>query len=105
MWRDIKVHDDHAFVVADNAGAHGVQVFDLALLRDVTDPPVTFEPTARYDGVHSAHNIVINEETGFAYVVGASGGGETCGGGLQMVDIRDPQNPVFAGCFADAGNG
>ncbi|MDE2796225.1 MAG: choice-of-anchor B family protein [Gemmatimonadota bacterium] len=105
MWRDIKVYSDHAFVVADNAGAHGVQVFDLTRLRNVSDPPMTFEPTARYDGIHSAHNIVINEETGFAYVVGASGGGETCGGGLHMVDIRDPQNPTFAGCFADAATG
>ena len=105
MWRDIKVYRDHAFVVADNAGRHGVQVFDLTRLRDVTDPPATFEATAHYDGINSAHNIVINEETGFAYVVGASGGGETCGGGLHMVDIRDPRNPVFAGCFAVAGTG
>ena len=105
MWRDIKVYANHAFVVADNAGAHGVQVFDLTQLRDVTAPPVTFEATANYGGINSAHNIVINEETGFAYVVGASGGGETCGGGLHMIDIRDPANPVFAGCFAEAGTG
>ena len=105
MWRDIKVYGNHAFVVADNAGPHGVQVFDLTRLRDVTGPPVTFEATAHYDGINSAHNIVINEETGFAYVVGASGGGETCGGGLHMIDVRDPANPVFAGCFAEAGTG
>ena len=105
MWRDIKVYGEHAFVVADNAGPHGVQIFDLTELRDVSDPPVTFEATAHYDGINSAHNIVINEETGFAYVVGASGGGETCGGGLHMIDIRDPGSPVFAGCFADAGTG
>ena len=105
MWRDIKVYDNHAYVVADNAGAHGVQVFDLTQLRDVTDAPVTFEPTFLYDGINSAHNIVINEETGFAYVVGASGGGETCGGGLHMMDLSDPANPTFAGCFADANTG
>ena len=105
MWRDIKVYENHAFVVADNAGAHGVQVFDLTQLRDVADPPVTFEPTTVYDGINSAHNIVINEETGFAYVVGASGGGETCGGGLHMMDLSDPANPAFAGCFADANTG
>jgi choice-of-anchor B domain-containing protein len=34
---------------------------------------------------------VINEETGFAYVVGAGDGGETCGGGLHMVDIQEPE--------------
>ena len=105
MWRDIKVYDDHAYIVADNAGAHGVQIFDLTQLRDVSAPPVAFEATAHYDGINSAHNIVINEGTGFAYVVGASGGGETCGGGLHMIDIREPASPVFAGCFADPNTG
>ena len=101
LWRDIKTYADHAFIVADNAGAHGVQIFDLTQLRDVRDPPAMFEETAVYDGVFSSHNIVINEETGFAHAVGSSGGGEACGGGLHMIDIRDPANPRFAGCFAD----
>ena len=48
---------------------------------------------------------MINEETGFAYSVGGGGGGETCGGGLHMIDIRDPVRPVFAGCFADTSTG
>ncbi len=48
---------------------------------------------------------MINEETGFAYAVGSSGGGETCGGGLHMIDIREPANPVFAGCFSDPATG
>ncbi len=105
VWRDIKVYEDHAFVVADGAGEHGMQVFDLARLRDVEEMPVTFTATAHYDGIHSAHNIVINEDTGFAYAVGASGGGETCGGGLHMINIQDPVAPVFAGCFADPSTG
>jgi choice-of-anchor B domain-containing protein len=37
--------------------------------------------------------------------VGASAGGETCGGGLHMIDIREPKNPKFAGCFADPQTG
>ncbi len=105
VWRDMKVHRDHAYIVADGAGAHGVQVFDLRRLRDVGGEPVEFEPDHLYEGVHSAHNIVVNEETGFAYVVGSSGGGETCGGGLHMLDLSDPGRPEFAGCFADAATG
>ncbi len=101
-WRDIKVYEDHAFIVSDNAGEHGVQVFDLAKLREVSDPPVEFTADARYDRVHSAHNIVIDTESGYAYAVGSSAGGETCGGGLHMIDIREPTRPTFAGCFADA---
>ena len=104
-WRDIKVYQDHAFIVSDAAGQHGMQVFDLTRLREVANPPETFEATTLYDAIHSAHNIVINEETGFAYSVGGSWGGESCGGGLHMIDIRDPQNPVFAGCFADPATG
>ena len=105
IWRDIKVYRNHAYVVADGALEHGVQVFDLRQLRDVGDEPATFEETYLYEGIHSAHNIVINEETGFAYAVGNSGGGETCGGGLHMIDLEDPARPVFAGCFAQEGTG
>ncbi len=105
MWRDVKVYADHAFIVADGAGPHGVQIFDLRQLRDVENPPVTFGETAHYDGIFSAHNIVMNEGSGFAYVVGASMGGETCGGGLHMIDVRDPTDPTFAGCFSDPATG
>ena len=105
LWRDIKVYADHAFIVADGAGAHGVQIFDLTQLRDAAGPPVTFAETARYDGIASSHNIVINEETGMAYAVGSSMGGQTCGGGLHMIDVRTPAEPVFLGCFSDATTG
>ena len=99
VWRDMKVFADHVYIVADGAGEHGVQVFDLRRLRDVGMEPVTFEPDFLYDGIHSAHNIVVNEQTGFAYAVGNSGGGETCGGGLHMLELEDPARPAFAGCF------
>ncbi len=104
-WRDIKVFQDHAFIVADGAEEHGMQVFDLTRLREANSPPVTFTEDAHYDQIASAHNIVINEEAGFAFAVGASSGGETCGGGLHMIDIREPTRPIFAGCFADPQTG
>ncbi len=104
-WRDVKVYKDHAFIVADQAGQHGMQVFDLRQLRGVDGEPVDFEATAMYDDISSAHNIVINEESGYAYVVGSNSGGETCGQGLHMINIQDPLQPTFAGCFADAATG
>ncbi len=104
-WRDVKVYRDHAYIVADGAGAHGVQVFDLTQLRDAADMPVTFEESAIYREIFSSHNIVINEESGYAYAVGSRGGGETCGGGLHMINLQEPANPTFAGCFADVGTG
>ncbi len=98
LWRDIKTYKDHAYIVADGAGDHGMQVFDLTRLRYVVDAPELFEPDTHYRRIASSHNIVINEETGFAYAVGSRGGGESCGGGLHMINIQDPKNPVFAGC-------
>jgi choice-of-anchor B domain-containing protein len=105
IWREIKVYADHAFIVADGAGAHGMQVFDLTRLRDVRNAPVTFTVDAQYDHIQSAHNIVINEDSGYAYATGANGGTETCGGGLHMIDIHDPKNPTFVGCFSDPTTG
>ena len=105
VWRDIKVYRDHAFIVADGSGPHGMQIFDLTKLRDVRADPVIFEEDGHYSQIASAHNIVINEETGFAYAVGAGEGGETCGGGLHMINIQDPRTPLFAGCFQDMGTG
>ena len=99
--RDLKVYQDHLFFTGDGAGEHGLIVFDLTHLRDVPNPPMEFEADAVYDGIASAHNLILNVEAGYAFPVGASGGGETCGGGLHMVDIRDPLNPTFAGCYTD----
>ena len=104
-WRDIKTYRNHAFIVSDGAGQHGMQVFDLTRLRNQTGAPVVFDADALYTEIASSHNIVINEESGFAFSVGSSSGGTTCGGGLHIIDIRDPKNPTFAGCFADPQTG
>jgi choice-of-anchor B domain-containing protein len=105
VWHDVKVYKDHAFIVADGAGPHGMQVFDLRRLRDHAGVPRTFAPNTTYTQINSAHNIAINEASGYAYIVGASSGGTTCGGGLHIVDIRTPGTPTFAGCFADPFTG
>ncbi len=97
-WRDIKVYADHAFIVSEASG-HGMQIFDLTQLRDVVSPPTTFSNTAYYGEFGNAHNIVINEDSGFAYAVGTN----TCSAGPHMVDISDPLNPVNAGCVAADG--
>ena len=101
-WRDIKTYNDHAFIVSE-ANQHGMQVFDLTQLRGLTgNPPVTFSETAHYNKVASSHNIFINEDTGFAYIVGAAGK-NSCSGGLHFVDISNPASPQRAGCFSSDG--
>ncbi len=118
IWRDVKVYKDHAFIVAEEP-SHGMQVFDLKELRDADRAnPETFTETAHYsyvrDGFGSvlepserlntldnAHNIAINEESGVAYAVGTS----TCnGGGLHVIDIKQPTKPKFLGCVLEEGS-
>lgn len=115
IWRDIKVYDNHAFVVIDIAGSDtpdtlGMQVFDLTQLREsaIRDAqlPLTFSATALYTDIYGAHNIAINEESGFAYAVGTRGAEsfvKKCGSGLHMIDISTPTSPTFAGCFEADG--
>lgn len=95
-WRDIKTYNNHAFIVSE-ANGHGMQVFDLTRLRNVTNPPETFTADATYTGFGSAHNIVINEDSGFAYAVGS----DTFNGGPHFVNIQNPTSPIGAGGYAD----
>ncbi len=93
-WRDIKTYNNYAFIVSE-ALDHGMQIFDLTKLRNVTNPPVTFTEDAHYNGFGNAHNIVINEDTGFAYGVGTN----TYNGGPHFVNIQDPLNPTATGGY------
>ena len=99
IWHDIKVYEDHAFIVSESAG-HGMRVFDLTRLRGVTQAQDWTEDV-NYPLAFSAHNIAINEETGFAYIVGGNNAlvaPDACLSGLHMVDIRNPKQPKPAGC-------
>ena len=98
IWRDIKVYNNYAFIVSE-AGGHGMQVFDLTRLRNVANPPETFTEDAHYNAFGSAHNIVINEETGFAYAVGTG----TFNGGPHFINIANPLNPTPAGGYSNSG--
>jgi len=99
LWRDAKVYNNYAFIVSE-ALNHGMQVFDLKTLRGVTEFDASLGVEAAfYDDFGSAHNIAINEDTGFAYAVGS----KTCNSGLHIVNIQDPTKPVFAGCYSIDG--
>ncbi|MTI86882.1 MAG: choice-of-anchor B family protein [Balneolaceae bacterium] len=107
-WRDHKVYNNHLYVVSD-AQPHGMQAFDLTRLRKYDGSTFqTFTHDFLYDKFSNSHNIVINEETGFAYATGITQG-ELCGSqdstGLHMVDLSDPKNPTFAGCYIDSSPG
>lgn len=88
-WRDIKVYANHAYVVSEHTD-HGVQVFDLTRLRDWDGTYTTYDMDAHYIGHGSAHNIAINEDTGFAYSVGAGPHSDMGLPNLVIVDAPSP---------------
>lgn len=99
-WRDIKVYDNHAFIGSEALGS-GMQVMNLAQLRNAVSPPVTLVEDFHYTGFSTSHNIVINEDSGYAYAVGTNTG--SCNRGLTIIDIVNPISPLAAGCFSSDG--
>lgn len=100
-WRDMKVHENTLYIVSEQ-GNYGLQIFDLTKIKDVTDPPIVLSDYQRYTKFGNAHNIAVNSDTEYLYVVGSTSG-STCAehGGLHMIDISEPLDPHFAGCYFD----
>ena len=109
-WREIRVQGDLAVIVSEAEG-HGMQIFDMKELRGLTaDPARRFEPTGHYRGFGSAHAVVATEGAGARPIVYGVGSRElldtslpaACAApGFHAVDVSDPANPTFAGCFSD----
>ncbi len=84
-WRDMKVYNDHVYIVSE-ATNHGLQVFDLKKLRGL-ESTKTFVSDFLYNQYGQAHNIAINEETGHAYTAGARSRG------IHVLDLSNPVSP------------
>jgi len=96
-WRDVKTMGNYALIVSE-ASDHGMQVFDLTrLLSGSFDSDIIED--AHYGEFGNAHNIFANEDTGYAYAVGTN----TCDGGLHVIGMDDPLNPVSEGCYSEDG--
>lgn len=96
-WRDIKVHDNVAYIVSE-ASLHGIQSFDLTQLRGATAAQ-TWQATDWQIPTGAVHNFVINEDSGRGYAVGS----DLCKGGPYAIDL-DVFNPLaFAGCVDTDG--
>ena len=93
-WRDVKVFKNHAFIVSE-AQNHGLQVFDLTKLRSVKNFEI-FDSSATLTDFGNAHNIWINEESSFAYILGSN----LYAGGPVFIDISDPKNPKILGGYS-----
>ena len=95
LWRDIKVIGDVAHIVSEAEG-HGMQILNLASIPNAEpmSAPLMFVP---YSGFEKAHNVVANPATGFVYGVGT----DTFSGGLHIVDVSDPSDPILAGSWEE----
>lgn len=99
VWRDIKIYQNVAYVVSE-APDHGLQVFDLTRLRNQTEFQ-TFEADYTQEAFGSAHNIAINEASGFAYVVGAAKNNTAqFAGGPLFYDLTNPLRPNLVGGYS-----
>jgi len=98
LWRELDVLGNYAYIGSEASG-HGLQIFDMTLLRNVINPPVTFAETEHYNSFGSSHTVGSNAATNFVYAMGSN----TCSGGLHMVNVADPLNPVNAGCYSADG--
>jgi len=99
-WRDLKTYKDHVFIVSE-ASRSGVQVADLTRLRNLP-PTLPMQMTAEVHFTNggqlgNSHNIFIHQETGYAYVVGATGA--SCGG-MYIIDVNEPKSPKFVTCHS-----
>ncbi len=101
VWYDMKVNDTWLYTVSESV-PHHVRVFDLTQLRGASGSDNLFLDAGRYLPNQSAHNIVINEATDYAYVVGGNFGQgirDECSGGLIALDLSNPILPLNAGCW------
>lgn len=98
LWRDVDTHGNWCFVGSEAPG-HGLQVFDLTRLRDVTDPPETFTADARFAGFGNSHTIFADKTEPYVYAVGTN----IASGGLVVVNVSNPLAPSLAGTFPFEG--
>jgi len=100
LWRDMKVIDNFTYIVSE-ASEHGMQIFDLTRLESLTaaEIPVEFDSDAIYSGFGNCHNIVADTANKFVYAVGT----QTFAGGLHVIDVSNPLEPVFVGGSAEGG--
>lgn len=90
-WRDVKTHNTYAYVITEGtSGDKGLQIIDLSNLPNNASLVNTTD-----EFFDSAHNIFIDD--GFAYVIGTNDGG-----GMHILDLSDPENPVRTAYYTES---
>jgi len=89
-WCDVEVYRDFAYAVNESSG--GMQVIDL---RNIDAGQVTLVRSFVGGGLSTSHTLSINPVSGYAYLNGSNVGV----GGLFVINLADPANPVHAGTW------
>lgn len=92
-WREMKTYGHYAYVVTEaasttNPALNGVQIIDLQYLPD----SVRLVKTWNYAGYTKTHSI--SQSGHYLYL---NGGNSAANGGITVVDVIDPINPVKLG--------
>ncbi|HCN38014.1 MAG TPA: hypothetical protein DIS94_09925 [Bacteroidetes bacterium] len=88
-WREAKTYQNYAYIVTDNMG-NGMQIIDMSYLPDSVRLVKTWTAT----GFTQAHTIT--SEGRYMYL---SGGNASSNGGIRILDLLDPINPVRRGQY------
>lgn len=86
-WREMKTYSHYAYVVSE-ANNSRLQIIDLQYLPD----SVSLVKTWFYTGYSRTHSI--SQSGHYLYL---NGGNATANGGITILDVIDPENPVKLG--------
>jgi choice-of-anchor B domain-containing protein len=86
-WREMKTYSHYAYIVSEATNS-GLQIVDLQYLPD----SVHLVKTWSYSGYTKTHSI---QQSGhYLYL---NGGNSAANGGVTVLDVSDPENPVKQG--------
>ncbi len=92
LWREIKTHSHYMYVVTEGTGTgKGLQIVDLSQL-----PASATLVNTVTTWFQRAHNLYIHD--GYAYIVGTDNGG-----GMHILDLTNPVNPVRTAYYTTSG--
>ena len=92
-WSDVKTYQDHCYVVNEAGG--GMDVIDLS---DVDNGNVTLVQRVVAGGLSASHNVAINTDSGFLYLIGSN----LNGGAAVVYNLSNPAAPIEAGRWTEA---
>lgn len=94
VWRDIKTFGDYAYVTTE--AENGLLIIDLGPLPQSTVLPTYYYNGPAGDEWSSAHNLYVDESTGYGYIFGAN----RDNGGMIILNLNpNPTQPLEAGKF------